>query len=294
MGQPWGLSGPQFLVVYGVGFGVILLITAIAWQFVRGLPSRRPARPLDHYEVAFLAGGKQRVAEVVIAELIDRGALRVDGRGRLYLADTYALSGPFVASLGTIPPNGVTSHMVRMRLSGAPGMKEIAERLRGDGLLISRGRLIATRWLVGLMMAALLVTGALRMIEGHSNHRPINDLIAEFIASILLGLWLLNFTFKNSNSTRYGHWYLRKLRKTPLAADATMAGAGLPGAQYPFRAGPVVATAAVLGVALWGWNSISDQTVRAALIAGLPSSTTSGCGTSGCGGGGCGGGGCGG
>jgi uncharacterized protein (TIGR04222 family) len=255
MGQPWGLSGPQFLVVYAVGFGVVVLITAVVWQFMRGLPSRRPVRQLDHYEIAFLAGGKQRVAEVVIAELIDRGALRVDGRGRLYLADPSALSGPFVTSLGIIPPDGVTTHTARNRVSGAPGIKQIAVRLRADGLIIPAGRLMAMRWLVAVLMLALLATGIARMIEGHANHRPINDLGAEFVGSILLGLWLFSFTFKNSNLTRYGHWHLRKLSKSPLVAGVPL-GAGVAAAQ--------------------------------------PSSTASGCGGGGCGGGGCGGGGCGG
>ncbi len=289
MGQPWGLSGPQFLVVYSAGFGAILLITALAWQAMRGLPSRRQVRRLDHYEVAFLAGSRQRVAEVAIAELIDRGALRVNSNGRIYEADPSVRFGPFASSVGMIAPAGMTTHAVRAKISAHAGMKEIAARLRADGLLVSCERLIVMRWLIVLMMSALLGTGIARLIEGHDNHRPINDLMSLVVGSVVFGAWLLSVTLRSSPTTRHGRWHLRKLRRSPLVAGVPL-GAGLPGPQYSFQGGTAVATAAVFGVALWGFKAIPDQTIRAALIAGQASSSR----VSGCGGGGCGGGGCGG
>lgn len=278
-------------MVYSAGFGAILLISAVIWQIMRGMPSRRPVRQLDHYEVAFLAGGKQRVAEVAIAELIDRGALRVNSKGRIYEADPSARFGPFGASAGMISAAGITTHGLRAKIGGNPGMKAIPARLRADGLLMSVERVTALRWLIVLMMSALAGTGIARLLEGHANHRPIGDLLFIFALSIVLGGWLVSVTFKSSPVTRYGRWHLRQLRKAPLVEGVPL-GTGLGSPQYSVQGGMAVATAAVFGVALWGFKAIPDQTVRAALIAGLPtSSSVSGCGGGGCGGGGCGGGG---
>jgi hypothetical protein len=59
----------------------------------------------------------------------------------------------------------------------------------------------------------------------------------------------------------------------------------------------VLASAALIGVALAGYAAVPDDSLRAALLAGMPSAASSGggcsCGGGGCGGG-CGGGGCGG
>jgi uncharacterized protein (TIGR04222 family) len=275
---------------------VIVLVTAVFRQIIRGFPSRRPVRRLDHYEVAFLAGGKQRVAEVIIAELVDRGALRVDSRGRITEADPSARTGPYAEAAGLIPPSGMMTSSLRGRICGYPGLKDLAPRLRFDGLLIPTGRLIAMRCLTGAMLVALLVTGIERMIEGHDNHRPITDLVGLIAVSILLGLWLVSSTFKPPMTTRFGRWYLRTLRKSPAAAGVPLSGVGVPGTQFPLQTVPALATAAVLGVALWGFTAVPDTGIRAALIAGLPSSSggTSCSGGGSCGGGGCGGGGCGG
>lgn len=305
MGQPWGLSGPQFLVVYAVGFGAVLLITAVVRQVLRGLPSRRPVRQLDHYEVAFLAGGKQRVAEVVIAEMVDRGALRVDSKGRLTPADPSALGGPFAAAIGSIPASGMSTNAVRSKIGSDPGIKEVVARVRADGLIMSADRLTVLRWAFVLLMSALLGTGIARIMEGKDNHRPVGDLVTLVVLSAIIGVWILSAIWKSANTTRYGRYQLRKLRRAPLAAAAgsPLAGAAVPGGQYGFQdggfaAGPALATAAVFGVALWGFKAVPDQTIRAALIAGLPgTSGASNCGggsSCGGGGGGCGGGGCGG
>jgi uncharacterized protein (TIGR04222 family) len=287
-------------VVYSVGFGAIVLITALVWQVMRGLPSHRPVRQLDQYEIAFLAGGKLRVAEVAIAEMVDHGAIRVDSKGRLTDADPSARGGPFAGSLGSIPPSGMTTHAARGKISGDPVIKTITARLRADGLIISGERIIVLRWLIVLLMSALLGTGIARLIEGHQNHRPTSDLAGLVVFSVIAGIWLLASANRKSNLTRHGRWYLRRLRRVPLTAGVPLTSVALPGApfafdapfQAPFGAAPVMATAAVFGVALWGFKAIPDQTIRAALIAGQASSSSvSGCGG---GGGGCGGGGCGG
>jgi uncharacterized protein (TIGR04222 family) len=83
MDQPWGLSGPQFLLVYGAGLVVALAAPSLLRLLVRWVPGTRFDRQLGACQAGYLAGGPGRAAEVVIAELVSRGALRVDSTGRV-------------------------------------------------------------------------------------------------------------------------------------------------------------------------------------------------------------------
>lgn len=277
---------------------MILTFSVLSWQMIKGLPSRRLVRKLSHYEIAYLAGGRTRVADTVIAEFVDRGALRIDSRGRLTEADASALVGPFASSVGSIPLPGMQTHGVRDRVKRDPEMKTMAARLRGDGLVIGAWPIAVVRWLVAAMLAALLVTGVARLMEGRSNHRPVSDLEVMLVVSVFLGFWLLRTVFNASQTTRHGRWYLRQQRKSHvLSTQLSSVAAG--GTPFPRHGGSTLATAAVLGVALWGFRAVPDEGIRRALMAGIPGSTTgSVCGGGSCGGGsscgGGGGGGCGG
>ena len=122
MGQPWGLSGPQFLGIYAAAIVAVIIIVLLFRRAMRRVPGASPARELSPYEVGYLSGGPRRAAEVIIAELAGTGALRVDSRGRLSEAGAGLRSGPFAGSVDRawpdgMPPGGVRTARVRDRLS---------------------------------------------------------------------------------------------------------------------------------------------------------------------------------
>jgi len=90
MSQPWGLTGPQFLVIYGVGTAVVMVVPIVLRLLVRFVSSGGADRQLDPYEVGYLAGGPTRAAQVVIADFVASGAVRVDSSGRVSVADQAA------------------------------------------------------------------------------------------------------------------------------------------------------------------------------------------------------------
>jgi uncharacterized protein (TIGR04222 family) len=287
VGQPWGLSGPQFLGFYAAGIAVTIIIPLLYRQVIRFVPGRQITRELDAYEVGYLAGGPERVAEVVIAELTDSGALRVDSSGRLSTADRAALAAsPALAQHGIMAagiPDGLKTSDLRRQLKADPGVRAIGDTLRAAALAVPGPRIRALRLVTVVLLAALLVTGILRLHEGTANHRPTGDLTALFAASIIVGLVLLmKVVGTPPRSTLLGAAYLRRLRKAQQR----------PG----FAAGmAVVGAAALFDVALLGFAAVPDADLRGALLAGMPSSSGgSSCSGGGCGGGGCGGGGCGG
>jgi uncharacterized protein (TIGR04222 family) len=242
-------------------------------------PSRAPAVVLDAYEVGYLAGGAQRAAEVVIGELSTSGALRVDSAGQISQADPAELAAwsaacPHGIAAGGIP-DGLRAAKVRGRLAKEPGIVAIGARLRADRLLIPRSWIIAARVTALALWLALLVAGALRLAEGAHNHRPTVDLQELYLLSVPLGCYVLYLQGRlRAPRTRTGSGYLGQPGLTTADGEA-----------------------ALLAIALAGLVAVEDPVLRAALLAGLPSSGGgSGCGGgggSGCGGG-CGGGGCGG
>jgi uncharacterized protein (TIGR04222 family) len=318
MSQPWGLSGPQFLGLYGAGMAVAVIAPFLVYLIIRRVPGRGPGRDLDMYEAGYLAGGAQRAAEVVIAELVHAGALRVDSSGRVSQADRSVLRARSAhlsdGDTGLWFSDGIRVYLLRRTLSRAPGIAAIGPRLRAEGLLIARSRLAALRvtWLA--LWAALFTAGALRLAEGAHNHRPTGELEGLMVVSAFLFLVTISFVGRwlSQGPTTRGTACLRRLRAgqpgddTPRFADSALpAGAALgpDGGYGGFGLGAAAGGAALFGVALAGFAAFPDEALRTALLAGIPSGSGasgdgggggSSCG-SGCGGGSsCGGGGCGG
>ena len=300
MNQPWGLSGLQFLWIYGAGMAAFFAAPWAIALFAGAVSTSSPRVPglvLDAYEVGYLAGGAQRAAEVVIGELTTSGVLRVDSAGRISRADRARLAKwsatcPHGISSQDIP-DGLSAKKVRRRLAKDPGIVAIGARLRADGLLIARSWVIAGRVTAGALWLALMVAGALRLAEGAHNHRPIVDLQDLYMLTVVLALYSLLLQIGHiglrATSTRAGSSYLESLRAQRRAArsrDAVSAAGATVIAQQ----------AALFSIALAGLAAVEDPALRTALLAGLPSSGGGG-GGGGCGGGGgggCGGGGCGG
>jgi uncharacterized protein (TIGR04222 family) len=350
MNQPWGLSGPQFLWIYGAGMAAFV---AAPWLLVLlartvGIASPRvPAPVLDAYEVGYLAGGAQRAAEVVIGELTASGAVRVDSAGQISQAGPAALAAWSAACAHGIAayavPDGLSTQKVQERLAKDPGIVAMGVRLRAERLLIARSWVVAAGVTALALWLALMVAGALRMAEGVHNHRPVGDLAKLYLLTVILGIFSLSRLKRLQWArTRAGADYLKRLgqrevqkqvedqlaaqREAEAAAQraerkarragrrAIRRGGTLPSGdaaiastafaevtvpeQEPAGSAPARSAAslpgltaaggdaALLGIALAGLAAVEDPTLRAALLAGMPSSGGGG----GCGGGGCGGG----
>jgi uncharacterized protein (TIGR04222 family) len=310
VGQPWGLSGPQFLGVYAVGIVAIIVIPIVFRQFIRGLPGRGPTRDLDPYEVAYLAGGAGSVAQVLLAGQVDSGALRVDSAGRVSETDRAARTGPHAAALDRISPvgmpDGLTTAAICGKLKSDPCVARIRDGLRANGMMISAGRIAALRCVTAVLVVALLLAGIARMIEGHQNHRPISYLVTLWILSLIIGAMRVVSVVPVNVTTRRGRAYLRRLRKTYRSGQLLPSRLAVTGAPVLAGAAAAFGGAMLYGVALSGFGAVPDEDIRRALQAGMPapssasssssscSSSSSSCSSSSCGGGGCGGGGCGG
>jgi uncharacterized protein (TIGR04222 family) len=85
----WGISGPWFLVIYVVLFGLAGL-AALFGRRPRARPApEHPVDPaeLDPYEVAMLNGGERLAVTAAVANLKQAGAIGAGQTSRMIVAD---------------------------------------------------------------------------------------------------------------------------------------------------------------------------------------------------------------
>ena len=278
--------------MYAAGMAAMIVVPLLVRQLVRVRPGGGRgvlAWPeLDAYQAGYLAGGARRVAQVIVAEWTGSGALRVNSEGRISVTDpVLAGTSPAVARYGVRldgVPDGAPADSVLKAVARDAGVSSIGRELRKTGLAVAETRLRVLRLVTIALVVILLGTGIARFIEAAHNHRPTGTLTFLFMLSIVIGFMLIVSTWSPLVATTAGARYLRDLcargkGDTPLA--------------FTSPAGET----ALFGVALLGFAAISDGELRAALEAGITSSSSSGgssCSSGSSCGGGCGGGGCGG
>jgi uncharacterized protein (TIGR04222 family) len=170
-------TGSDFLLFYTMLLG---LSTLAAWWIPAHL--RDPGRRGDSHDpedLALLAGGRERHADSVIADLYARGGLADMADGKLRVAEPgLPASAAGRALLTARAPLGqreadtlLSAHAVR-----------IAARLRREGLMLWPEALMRLRWLSIAPFGALFMIGLYRQRAGASLGEPTGYLV------ILLGL----------------------------------------------------------------------------------------------------------
>jgi uncharacterized protein (TIGR04222 family) len=286
MSRPWGLTDLEFLGVYGAGIVLTLIIPLVIWQLARRLPVRGVARELNPYEVGYLAGGPSRVAEVIIAEQVQSGSLRVNSAGRLSKPKrqskarreskagrlTGAKSLPETVGWVALTrmPDERSAGDIRSRLSSDPGMAEIDRDLHADKMLVSSSWMGTLRRVAVALPPALLITGILRAIYMAGYHGLGAAMIGLMFAGIMIDIGMLGVVFlAEPPLTSLGSARLKRLRQARANAPSPV----LPDSTVAAPAGEAV----LVGVALDGYSAIPDEDIRKALVAGTwPRSSGSG------------------
>ncbi|KFU77494.1 TIGR04222 domain-containing protein [Amycolatopsis lurida] len=311
MEDTWGIPGPAFLAIYGALL-VFPLVVGLLWTIAAKLGAKIPRATVSEpeptvYELAYLAGGPDRVVDTAIAALVDRGTLRVSSSKQLQL------TGPLPAdpiekavAKGARPGYNSTTRGIRDRLRMSGPMQALAKGLEERGLVVA-DRSPRIRQVVFFLYLAVLVLGVVRLIAGISGDRPVGFLIPLLIAAVFATL--IARAVKNKRSgprpTSEGGRILHRAR----SVHGRERKRGIPnGPGYAGAAGGALLGGAAAAVAFGGLAYYPDEELSAALIpppvpggfgggssgggstcsTGGGSSCSSGGGSS-CGGGGCGG-----
>ena len=180
---PFDLTGGPFLVLY-----VLLLAVTFVAGFV--IPRRmRPAglqqRVTDVDQLAYLAGGRARFGEALVARLLAARSLSMLGRNRFGVATGATATSPAERSvLALVPP-------IRWREIAyviKPYSEPLERKLIGAGLLMTHEERASMRFWGVLPYLMLLAFGATKLIIGDARDKPVGYLTALLAATAVLAV----------------------------------------------------------------------------------------------------------
>jgi uncharacterized protein (TIGR04222 family) len=250
MTDTWGIPGPVFAGLY-LGLLLLAALSAVVRTslLLRGQAGAAPERP---EELALLTGGRTRVGEVVVARLLERQVIRMDGTGRLYRVSGSPADDLDRAAVARIAKTGTSVDRVRSEVGHHPSVTETETGLVTRGLLTDARKLRLTWVFAAVVYWALFVLGAARLIAGSAAGHP---------TGFLLGLLVLN--------TVAAIFVMIRAANAP-AVKATAAGRAA--AEEARRAGTLVAGPAG-AVASGGLGNHPDKDVRLAISRATQQST---------------------
>ncbi len=154
MNEPWGISGPVFAWLYGC-LAVLPFLVAGLWA--RSLRRRAADEwtPPGPYHLAALAGGTERVADVVVATMVAGEQVRLDSQGRLTVLRA-ASGDPLIrAATDLVPRVGAGGHYrLKKLLSRSAAVQEVRNDLQLSGLQVDERRR-RVGWLAALLLAVV-------------------------------------------------------------------------------------------------------------------------------------------
>ncbi|MFB9903332.1 TIGR04222 domain-containing membrane protein [Allokutzneria oryzae] len=262
MNEPWGISGPGFLALYGAALAI-----AVVWALVVRLRVRRGARsgsaePVGLDELAYLTGGGERVVELAMSRLLLGNKLRtsrtaggvkaVEGARAEHPVDAAVLS----STEGATP---VPAARLGRWLENHKSVRAVRDRVVQAGLVTDLDATARSR--KGVIPLLLLgAVGVLRWFTGLFGGYPIGYLTLLLLLTGLLAVLLRAWRLPALTST--GARLTNAATQVVTAPDTAVDVPGLHTAalRHP-QLGPI---------ALRGFSAYPDQATRISAIKGEP------------------------
>jgi len=168
--DPFALQAFEFLVLYSMLFVVAVVAGFAIAAFVR--PEGNSAVLSKDDELAYLAGGRARLGETVLARMLAAGQARIE-KAKIHLAPTTMGAAGFERAILALPSPASFGKVQGILKDGA---NRIEHDLTARGLMMER----AEAWQVGLLAALplllLLGLGLIRYQFGVAAGRPVGFL----------------------------------------------------------------------------------------------------------------------
>lgn len=268
---PLDWTGGPFLILYLALFAAAAATSL--WIGARLRPEGREARRLDPDELAWLAGGRTRFADAVVARLLAAGDLRLVGRDQLS-ARPGARGATAAESSILAVPGAKKWGPALMQLSGYA--EAVERRLESSGQIISRAEHWRIKLLGALPFALLIAFGTAKWNIGMARDRPVGFLTALLILTLIAALIRMTSGDRRTQAGRAALQAARerehRLKRAPTTEETGLA-------------------VALFGTSVLAGSAFADyHRLRTAAGSTDGGSSSSDSGSSGgCGGGGCGG-----
>lgn len=283
MNEPWGISGPEFLLCFGLALAALLVLRIAGPPL---LSRRRPlgasaddgSPPQDVHELAYLAGGADRAVDTAIAKLLESHRLRVNSSGRITSAGKTPKAPGLERSVHLAAKgSGATTAQVRKSTHVAPALRAIESNLKRRGLLSTGDGAGGLCKGIAVAYAAVLVIGIVRLVNGAELHRPVGGLIGLLLLALVLTI--ITFATRNGGKRRRpttaGYAMVERARAEAKSIeegdDAIMANSGRT-FQYASAAGIV----ALAGIAFYPDDELSTALLSAPISSGWSSGASGG------------------
>ena len=178
---PLDLTGEHFLILYLV----LLVLAAIAAVAIprATCPPGRQAGVIGEIQLAYLAGGTSRFAEVVVARLLGAGALTMTEAG------SFTVVSPDVARYE--PERRIVDLLSPFKWDTVeralePQVEQLEQRMIVSGLLMNDREAWRIRIYALLPFAVLLAIGIAKWVVGYLRDRPVDVLTILLIATVVL------------------------------------------------------------------------------------------------------------
>lgn len=181
--NPFDLTGRPFLILYAVLFalaiGVALAIPR--WSRAEG----RDAAPRDPDELAVLAGGAMRLVDTVIARMLLRGQLTIEGKKKLNVAIPLTARDDIERSVAALTSPAALSAVQHAISRHAPA---IERRLISAGLLVERSGMVQLRFIQTLPLILLFGFGMTKRVIGVMRDKPVGILTVFLVVTAIVAL----------------------------------------------------------------------------------------------------------
>jgi len=195
MVSPLHWPGPSFLLVFLASIGLACTLAMRLRQAVCGFGLRHAQTQVDSAELAYLAGGSERVADMQLALLLACDAVRLHvlrktrrgGTADLQCTGTGAPE-PLRRALSIVRANPPLPQALRA-LRGET--EPLRKALVGKRLLLGRFRALCARLAGAAPLLVLWVVGVLKIQIGLQLQRPVGLLVAAMVVVTIAALGFL-------------------------------------------------------------------------------------------------------
>jgi uncharacterized protein (TIGR04222 family) len=186
MDEPWGISGPDFVVVYAIGLVVAAIVTFVLRHRIGSGPVPAGREPLSVEQLGYLAGGPGRMIETALAALIERNAVRVERRGKLLT--TGSRTGQTELETAILRKVSERPGWTVVKLRGSLASTQLFDRARAE--LADRGLLLRNMYgkVARAALPVILVAGVgiARLVNGVRLSRPVGNLVLLLVVTMVV------------------------------------------------------------------------------------------------------------
>ncbi|GAB3450747.1 TIGR04222 domain-containing membrane protein [Actinophytocola sediminis] len=183
--QPWGISGPAFLLCYVLAVLIGLGVADHARRWSNRTTLTELPSTVDFAEAAFVAGGTDRVVDTAVARLVHSEQFRVTRKGVLSAPGDPVADHPIDRDVHqALGHRSMKVYALRKRVRAMPEVQALAARITGGRRARSpRARALAKYASLALLCLVVAV-GVARLVNGFANGLPVGFLFLLLVVSM--------------------------------------------------------------------------------------------------------------